>query len=283
MSNYTVSIEEIVNSIWYEDHEHEDPLKLSSFKTALNETDEKILNAIPYIFNFEYDYYGDELDKRDLEKSILSDYYYREICCDSVAKWQRLLRNRLHDIMPKYRQMFDSQMKLIASDYLKPYLIEETFTEATENNRNRTNSLQDIRQDTSVVNNENTSTTANEGSENSEDYTQSKYSDTPQALMETGKDYLTNLTEENGTNETSFENTSTTSATSENTSTLNGERNTTGNESEDENKNRNYTKLIKGNLGKINNADLIKAYQNAIMNIEEAIIGELRDLFFQLY
>ena len=283
MSKYTTTVEEIVKSLWYENHEdEEDLLDLPTFTSALADDDEKIEYAIPYIFNFEYDYYGDAEEKFDLEKEILSDYYFREICCDSVAKWHRLLRNRLHEIMPRYKAMYDTQVELLAKSPLMPYYIEERYDE--EGNRIK----HDTHEETgNVTGNDTTNSTSSgtshaEGQEHTHDVTDNRYSDTPQALAQTGMDYLTNMTKVVEDTDSNFENDTSTDNESESTSTSATE--TTVNYVKDgtDDHTKNYVKIIKGNLGKRDYGDLTKAYQDAIINIEQAIIGELRDLFFQI-
>lgn len=292
IDNYTITVEEIVEQIWNEDNPEETKsiYDIPSFRDAIEKIDEKIEHACPIIFNFNFECWGDENDKLELEKHILSDYYTRNICCDSVAKWILFLRNRLHDIMPKYKALYNAQMMLIAENPLSPYHIEET------RRLNENKSMDGINHSINTGNNESSNesnssnASENSGTDNTTSKDVNKFSNTPQAMAEaidSGSDiplnYLSTMQTNEGTNDNNYENIthSSDSSLSKNTSKDNSEYD--AQESRNENKVEEYVKEIKGNILKFNNGQLIKDYQNAILNIENMISEELRDLFFQIY
>ena len=287
MSSYTISLADIINQIWIDGHPDETHsiYDIPSWTNAIANIDTKIAYARPKIFNFDYPYYGDEADKTSLEKHIMRKYITREICCSSITRWQMYLYSRLHDIMPKYNAMYDANLKLIenAINVLDPYHIEETKNrtiDSTSTNNTTASGTSTQSNDGSV---KTTNTGKTVGDESSNDTTQSKYSDTPQALMATGKDYLTNLTQTDTTG--TDKHTTDTSMNEDVSSTqkVDSSGTATTDISGSENKKDDYVKTIKGNMSKYSQGDLVKSYYNAIISIEELITDDLADLFYQLY
>ena len=285
--NYTIRLVDIVQQIWRDGHPDEIPdiYDIPSWTDAIGDIDEKIAYAIPKIFNFSFPCYGDDEDKTALEKHIIRKYFTREICCSSITRWQLFLYAKLHDIMPKYNAMYDANLKLIddAINVLNPYHIEESKNRTIDTTR-----ADSMKSDgTSSQSNDGSVTTANTGktvgSENNTAKTQTKYSDTPQALMQTGKDYLTNLTEVNaeGTEDYTTDTTMDEDVTTK--QKVDTSTNATSSTSGNENKKDDYVKTIKGNMSKYNQGELVNSYYNAIIAIEELITDDLADLFYQLY
>lgn len=277
MNNYTIPLCDIIEEIWNEGHKDETHSIFNSNKISnlIKNIDEKLEYALPTIFQFNYPYYGDEEDKKELEKHILRAYYTRNINCDSVARWLLFLQDKLEDIMPRYVAIYNAQTELIASEILNPYHI----TETKDKKSNSTKSSEQSYEGTSSNETSNTSTTGQNGTESSEASSTNKVSDTPQALAETGKDYLTTMSKEDGTTSNQYANESNSKANG--TSSASGSSSTS--ELTSENKNEDYTKIIKGNISKDNNAKLIAEYENVIINIEQMITKELSDLFYLIY
>ena len=288
MSNYTISLYEIIQQIWVDGHEDE---KYSVFTTmpswdeALTNIDEKIEYARPKLFSFAYKCYGDEDDKKHLESHIIRKYLTREICCSSLVRWQLFLYTRMNDIMPKYIPMYNANLKLIenAINVLDPYHIEEEKKRkikatTTETNKSTNESTSSSKDDT-------TSSSKQDGTyvDNSTAETTNKYSDTPQALMQTGKDYLTNMTVNDVTSGTNGENHNTGSNTVNNTSNGAASATSSIDSTGTTDKADDYIKTIKGNMSKYNQGELVKSYQDSIISIEELISDELKDLFYLMY
>ena len=125
---YTIPLCDIIRQIYVDDHPDEliDTEEVPTWKDGLEQIATEIEYARTQIFYFEYPNYGDSNDKKELETHILETYYTRDICCDSVMRWVMYLKDRLHDIMPKYVALYNAQMELIASDILDPYHLTET-------------------------------------------------------------------------------------------------------------------------------------------------------------
>ena len=277
MNNYTIPLCDIIEEIWNDGHPDETHSIFNSNKISnlIKNIDEKLDYALPIIFQFKYPYYGDEEDKKELEKHILRAYYTRNINCDSVARWLLFLQDKLEDIMPRYVAIYNAQAELIASEILNPYHL----TETKDKKSNTVKSMEQAYAGSSTNESTNNTSATQSGSENSTANSTTKSSDTPQALAETGKDYLTNMTKEDGTTGNQYANESSNEASA--TGSASGSSTTT--ESRNEDKKEDYTKIIKGNISRDNNAKLIAEYENVIMNIEEMITKELSDLFYLIY
>lgn len=89
MSTYTTSIRMIVESLG------------SSGDTIY----EKINNALPLIFDFDFPLY-DENHRTELERKIVMHYFNREIGLETFALWKLYLNERLNLEMPYYNQLY---------------------------------------------------------------------------------------------------------------------------------------------------------------------------------
>lgn len=288
--NYTIPVCDIVNQIWIDDHENSGNDLIPSWRDALDTIDERITYAGPVIFGTGWDCYGDTSDRLALEKHILNDYYTRQINCDSVLRWVMFLRNRMHDIMPKYVALYNAQVRLLAEDPLSPYHIEEE-------KHLQSNKLHDVNNHSSNVSeneisneSNSSSVTHNVGEDNTVSKDKVKFSNTPQALVsseEAGDDiplnYLSTFQVSDRDEDNTYNSNNNSSDTSASKSTSNDSNDFNSLESGSENKLEEYVKTIRGNILKFNNGQLIKDYQDVILNIEKMISDELKDLFFLIY
>ena len=289
---YTIPVCSIVEQIWYDGHPEEtfDTTEVPSWKDALLKMDDMIEYAAEEIFYFDYPYYGTETEKKHLECHILESYYTRDICCDSMIRWVMFLKERLQDIMPKYKAFYDAQIMLIASDILDPYHLKETKDVvsnklSTRNNESTTESKSDSDNKTQANSQGNT-----QGNDNTKDKTVNKFSNTPQALasaVTAGDDIPLNYLSSMTVNETESDNNYNTQNSSFDQSMSKTERKDSNEFSSTDNSNESkmdkIIRDIRGNLSKMNNAQLIKDYDDVIMNIEKMITDELKDLFYQIY
>lgn len=287
MNSYTISIEEIIDSIYYEDNENQTGTLdlLLDLKSAKELMEKKIAYAIPTIFNFDFKCYGDDSDKLALEKAIIKKYYTRDICCDSVLRWQLFLEERLNDIMDKYINIYNSQTKLISEldNLFNPYNIVETkerdITDVNKTTSSNATTANTVNGATSTSTTDNTSTSDSTANATSGQ----KYSDTPQSEIDYDTNYLTNYTGNESTSTSNDKSTSKTTDTNKADSTVDETSNSTFNEDVNNVRNDDYVKKIKGNLGKINYAELTQAYNDVIINLEKSITDELADLFYLVY
>ena len=117
-----------------------------------------------------------------------------------------------------------------------------------------------------------------------------KQSNTPQAMasaMDSGEQIQLSYLSAMNTNKNTSENDYNSSSSSlDNSKTLSKREDDSSYQSSDtgsENKVDKIIRDIKGNLSKMNNAQLVKDYQDVILNIEKMITDELADLFYLMY
>lgn len=285
--SYTISLADIVEQIWVDGHPNETHsiFELPSWKDSLSKIDEKIEYARPVLFSFDYPCYGDGEDRQHLEQHIIRKYYTRDICCSSLVRWQMFLYNRLRDIMPRYNAIYIANLQVIenAINVLKPYEIEESKDRKVDTSTNDSGTVER----SSNANTTNKGTNTSDGSTNGTDTTtsnsQTKYSDTPQALMESNKDYLTNLTKVDTNASETYSNTNKSTDTVDMNNVTSASDSTSTSATGSENKTDNYVKKIKGNMSKYNMGELLESYTKSIMSIEELISDDLADLFYLVY
>lgn len=285
--SYTISLGDIVEQIWIDGHENETHsiFELNSWKDSLSKIDEKIEYARPYLFSFDYACYGDEEDKKHLEQHIIRKYYTRDICCSSLVRWQLFLYNRLRDIMPRYNAIYTANLQVIenAINVLKPYEIEESKDRQVDSSTKDGGTVTRSSNANTTNKGTNTGDSTTTGSDTSASETVTKYSDTPQALMETNKDYLTNLTKVSATVDENYTNNTKSTDTVDMSNVTTASDSTTTSATGSENKTDNYVKKIKGNMSKYNMGELLDSYSKSIMSIEELISDDLADLFYLVY
>ena len=289
---YTIPVSSIVEQIWADGHPDEmiDQLDPPTWKEGLQRIDEQIAYAVPEIFYFEYPYYGDADDKAHLEKHILESYFTRDICCDSVMRWVMFLKDRMNDIMPKYKALYDAQVQLMASDILAPYNVRETKDLVSNKNTIKTNESSTVGTSKSDSISDSNSISNTDGTDSTITKDVQKTSNTPQAMasaVESGDEialsYLSTMATNKNTSENDY---STANSSSDNSKTKSERADDSSYQSSDtgmESKTDKIIRDIKGNLSKMNNAQLVKDYQDVILNIEKMITDELRDLFYLVY
>lgn len=282
--NYTMRLDEIIDQIWIDDHENElgDLEDINTWREARARIKERISYASTQIFNFDYPCYGGQEERTALQEHILKTYYTRNICSSSFIRWLIYLEDRLHDIMPKYVEIYNAQLKLIASDIFNPYHIEET----KRNTYDKSNSSKD--ESTSNTNNSvnSSSSSATKGTDDTLSKEVTKFSNTPQALasaVESGDSIPLNYLSSMGTTENDSKNKYDSSANANESSNANTLSSDERSYNSSEQRFENFIRDTKGNLSKLNNAQLIKDYEDVILNIEKMISDELKDLFYLIY
>lgn len=212
--------------------------------------DEIIENARSKIFNFEYPIF-DEKYKSVIETKILKHYYTREIGAETVGLWKLWLNTTMNEIMPYYNKLYKSE--LIEFDPLHDVDLTRTHTLEsigdTENTTNTENSVKSI------------------GSNSNNHWR--KYSDTPQGSLvniESGE-YL--------------------SEAEQNTSDILTEDDSSGNSKTVGNSvatsTEEYLETIKGKTGGYSSSKMIMQYRDTFLNIDMQVIGELKDLFMNVW
>lgn len=255
------------------------------------QTNEIIQKAIPKIFNFDFPIF-DESYRNVLCTKILKHYYTREIGLETFGLWQLKLDTKLNEIMPYYNELYKTELfefnPLYDTDYTRTHLLnksgnddttgQSTDTNITNSTDKRTDNLKDVETDKRQIKNEGTNSNLQ------------KYTDTPQGSVTdflNGK-YLTNATEDNGSNS----NTEVHSGNVENTKTgtVDNVHNSTVDNVNKSNINKTYNstdEYIENVKGKMNSSksysQIVQEFRQTILNIDMMIIDELSELFFKLW
>lgn len=210
------------------------------------------------IFDKEFPIF-DENYRKPLCKKILKHYYTREICAETYGLWKLWLNEKMELIMPYYNQLYENA--LLEIDPFKNY----KYDEIGNNTKN---------DDTAYAeNNTGSATESGSNSESVNDNVWDKYSDTPQGTIQNidNSTYLTyarNVTDAKMTS---------------------GQASNTRNESvtkqatTDFDSASQYAKHVEGMIGINNIPKIIKEFRETFLNIDEMIINELTDLFFNLW
>ena len=85
-------------------------------------------NAYTHPFNFDYDFYSEDLDaKKDFEQKFIDHYYFHEIGAETLDRWQHMLKSRLNLKMPYYKQLYESELESKKLNFLLNKDLKETF------------------------------------------------------------------------------------------------------------------------------------------------------------
>ena len=218
------------------------------------------------MFNFEYPFYiDDEEAKTKFEEKFMLYYWNCEIGFETFARFQKALQARLTIKMPYYQQLYETELASKDINFLLNKDLRETFTREinTENETSGTNNTKQTSNNESSLNQEGTTTNTHKESSISDGVSTSSLVD----------GYLTGVSSDNGSNSTSGTTNSTDNLTSE------------GTLSQSENgKTVEKTDLLsQGNIGITSSAELLQKWREVLINIDEIIIEDCRDLFMKIY
>lgn len=208
--------------------------------------DEIIDQSRADVFNFSFPIYDPDYLPM-LEHNILNHYYTREIGLETVQLWKQKLNARLNVIMPKYNNIYQSEIYKL--DPLSNNSEVENFTRETQGN-----SKSDAQ-----------SSSTRKGTGTSGSTSSHIYSDTPQGRL-SGKDYATSLDEDKS------------DGTSETTDTGSG----TSTETQNVNNTENYIRKRSGLVG-VTISSIIDEFIEKFKSIDMMIIEELSDLFMLIW
>lgn len=205
------------------------------------------------VFDFDYYFYEPNL-KGQFEKKFIDYYYFDEIGFETVARFKQRLRARLNLIAPKYRQLYETELKAKDINFLlNKDLTEKTIREIT---RNDNSTLDSNTNDTSNVNIKTNDTT---------DYKESNLNNGNATLS---KEDLTTINENiNNSNQSSD-------------TTNSGNAKSIGSSNSVEKDE--FTLISQGNIGITSSAELLQKWREVIINIDQMIIEECRGLFMEV-
>lgn len=279
MSKYTTELRYIIEN--YNDNETSDNAS----------SDEFITKALPKLFNFSFPIY-DESYRQTLELNIVKHYYTREICTETVGRWKMFLRDRLNIIMPKYNIMYkeleELQDKLLANVDItesRELQAKGDTSSKSNNSSNSNNKSNETQTASNTGNSDSTSTSKGKGTSDS----WQTANDTPQGALTDLENnrYLSSATHNKGATTQDTNSTSKATSTQEGTSsTLSSNENNSSSNSNSSSESNSTESYVKKELGKRGGDIYLTIYNQLVqsyLNIDEMIINELADLFFQLW
>lgn len=268
---------------------------------------QRVSLACPKIFNFYFPIWLEEY-RPTLEKKILMHYFNKEIGFETVGLWKFYLEERLNLIMPYYNEVYKTTIKeydwLTDTNAHETYVGNKKLQENANFNANG-NVKSDLTSDTTddftgkvqdtggeTFSGTGSSTTDGTQSQN----TKNLESDLPQANY-ANLDYGTKLTEgeQSGTsheksitkNDSTTDRSNTTDTTNKDVvrATQNSNTDTTQQSTNDLQSNTDdiYTRDRVGAFGSHSLTELLMQYRNSLINIDNMIIDELKDLFMMIY
>lgn len=229
-------------------------------------------NPLIGLFTFDYDFYSDNpKDKEEFEKLFIQWYYFREIGFETPERFKMKLQAKLNIIMPYYRQ-------LALTEWDKVRTVEQMMT--SKNLKESTTHEQ-------TISGNNESSISGESSQ-----TASSSSSQQQVSTNTQNAKASNIND--GVSKSSLDEGFLTSSTSIND---NGNQNITGNNSDTseitstQNSSGTNNQVLsestiftsQGDVGIQTPAYAITEWRKVLININQQIIDECRDLFMSIY
>ena len=238
------------------------------------------------IFNFDYDFYTDDLNiKQTFESKFIDRYMFNEIGFETVTRFKHFLKERLNSIAPYYKQLYYTELESKNIKFLLNKDLTETFIKDVENETSSSinNTIKNTNNLTSNITEDNTNKVVDVTSENTETNSKESNLDNGNADLGLNQGNLTGVSSVNNNNTINNDISTTDNKTTVNTSSIvdTGEVNnsTTGSNREKE-----TTKLIsQGNIGVTSSAELLKQWREVLINIDNMIIEECNDLFMTIY
>lgn len=81
------------------------------------------------IFDFDYDFYTNDLTiKKNFEQKFLDYYMFNEIGFETIGRFKHNLKTKLNTIMPLYKQYYISEMRTKEIDFMLNKDYKETYT-----------------------------------------------------------------------------------------------------------------------------------------------------------
>ena len=206
------------------------------------------------IFDFDFPIW-DENYRQVLCSKILKHYYTREIGLETVGLWKLKLDTKMNEIMPYYNERY------LSTTYKYNPLFDVDYYRTTNGTDNGSNNRVSDRN----------GTTSENSTDSGESKNVNKFSDTPQGglIGIENNEYLTTAT----INDSSGSNTNIRNGTTHDSIQEDSSFNTT----------KDYVEHVHGKMPGISYGKAIKEYRDNLINIDNEIIDELKDLFMLIW
>lgn len=198
------------------------------------------------LFDQPYNLYNNEL-KPYFEEKFFQHFMFYEIGFDNVNIFKQHLISILNDIYPKYKQLYETEIRCQNIDFMLNKDLKESYIRKL-NGESEGNSQ---------------ATSTSDNTSNSNDL--SIANDTPQNKVDDLDKYMTSASKTN--------------SNSTNNSTSNA-NNTIKNKS---NNVEEYELISQGNIGVTSSAELLEKWRNVLINIDLMIFKELENLFLFVF
>ena len=91
------------------------------------------------MFDFDYDFYTTNQDvKTSFETKFIDTYLFHEIGQETVARFKHFLKRRLNNIMPYYKQLYETELRTKDIDFMLNKDLTETFERILDSENNST-------------------------------------------------------------------------------------------------------------------------------------------------
>ena len=215
------------------------------------------------VFTFPYDFYANEQEKAEFEKLFIQYYYFTEIGFETPERFKLKLQAKLNTIMPYYRQLAMTEWNKLRT--VEQMMTSKSLTETTTHE-------QTITGDNETTTSGNTSSSSS-GTDNSQGEMTSRESRIADGVSMASLDdnYLTGASNA----------TSTTTNSSTQTATQNSNQSQKGNNNQSLKETTTFSSV--GDIGIQTPAYAIAEWRKVLININQMIIDECRDLFMKIY
>ena len=229
-------------------------------------------NPLIGLFTFDYDFYSDNpKDKEEFEKLFTQWYYFREIGFETPEHFKMKLQAKLNIIMPYYRQLALTEWNKVRTEeqMMTSKNLKETTTHEQTITGNNESSLNGESSQTGT-----SMSTQHQETTNTQNAKSSNLSDgVSQSSLEDG--FLTSVT---GINDEGNQNIT---GNSTNTAELTSTQNSSGTNNQTLSESTTFTS--EGDIGIQTPAYAITEWRKVLININQQIIDECRDLFMSIY
>ena len=198
------------------------------------------------LFDRPYNLYNNEL-KPYFEEKFFQHFMFHEIGFDNINIFKQHLIATLNDIYPKYKQLYETEIRCQNIDFMLNKDLKESYTRKL-NGESEGNSQ--------ATSNSNNTSTSND---------LSIANDTPQNKIDDLDKYMTSASKSN------------TNSTNNSTSNANNSVTNRTNNTEE------YELISQGNIGVTSSAELLEKWRAVLINIDEMIFKELENLFLFVY
>lgn len=243
--------------------------------TGLSNVDDVIEKSRSKVFDFDFPIF-DESYRNVLENKIIMHYYTREIASETVGLWKFWLRTKMNEIMPYYNQLYRS-----ATLEFNPFYDVDLTTDyqRVDNGEHSNSGTMSESRSESGSGNASGSESNTDGNKNDHwEY----FSETPEGGIN-GVANLNYLTTALHTTDDKTGSVSSSTSNSENEYENSGSVSRNNSDSGTIKNIEDYLHHVKGKSGGASYSKLLEEYRKTFLNIDMMIIGELKNLFIQLW